>query len=300
MHRNKIMLWDCHAICHAAKYTLMGLSHREQETGVVYGFLSKLLSFQNEHRPSHIVFAWDSSKSKRKKVYPEYKIKRKTVEKTPEEIELNELAYPQFKLLRKEILPFLGFKNNFISPGLEADDIIASITQNTNTPCAIVSRDKDLYQLLSPTCSMLDPQTNKILTDASFTKQWGIPPTLWGDVKSLAGCPTDSVEGIERVGEPTAVKYLLGEMKESSVIYKRIQASGDIIKRNEKLVVLPFEGTKKYKVRKGTGINFVNFIYMCEKYGLNSFMKKKTYQQWRQAFGEKKEVRQKKKGRRIL
>jgi len=119
----------------------------------------------------------------------------------------------------------------------------------------MVARDGDLYQLLTPTCTMFDHVTRKIMNEEFFFDQYGIYPDMWADVKGLAGCTTDEVPGVHGIGTDRAIKYLLGSMKTSSVLYKRIKDSPDVVELTRKLVVLPLEGTPQFTIKNNTCTN---------------------------------------------
>jgi DNA polymerase-1 len=114
------------------------------------------------------------------------------------------------------------------------------------------SGDQDLYQLLDYTDMYSMPKSTEIkhITRQTFIEKYGITPKEWVKVKQIAGCTSDTVPGIKGVGETTAIKYLLGQLKPKSVKYRDIEAGADIIKRNEWLVKIPLPGTKKYEIDK--------------------------------------------------
>jgi len=238
----KILVIDCNYLCYRAKFTTGGLSHKGIPTGVVFGFLNQLFTLGQMTRPDEVAFIWDSRKSKRKKRYPFYKNRNKEAEPDPELLE----AFIQFTQLRKHILPFLGFPNNFIQGGYEADDLIAKLVmEEPEAKFVTASGDADLFQLLDHTDMYSIPSSKEIktITKQSFMDEFGIQPRQWVEVKKIAGCNSDTVPGIRGVGEATAIKYLKGELKPESVKCRAIEAGHDIIKRNEWLVKLPLPGT---------------------------------------------------------
>jgi len=239
----KILVVDSNYLCHRAFHTTGPLSYNETPTGVIFGFLNQLFTLGKAVRPDEVVFVWDSRKSLRKKRYPFYKDRNKT--ETPDQELLD--AFAQFRLLRTQILPELGFCNNFIQGGYEADDIIAKIVMShaEHQEFITASGDADLFQLLDYTDVYSMPSTKEIktVTRESFTAEHGITPNQWVQVKQIAGCTSDTVPGIKGVGEKTAIKYLKGELKEDSVKARAIQSGQDIIDRNEWLVKLPLPGT---------------------------------------------------------
>ena len=89
----------------------------------------------------------------------------------------------------------------------------------------------------------------KTITAGWFEKEYGIGPSMWADVKALAGCPGDCVEGIVGVGEKTAIKFLTGNLKTSTKAYGCIIEGREIWNRNLELVRLPYEGTPKLRLK---------------------------------------------------
>ena len=184
-----------------------------------------------------------------------------------------------------KVLPKFGFKNNFIQTGMEADDVIAGITQNYKEEIVIISADQDLYQLLSPTVSMYSTKSKKLTTDDSFTEKYNITPKEWITVKQIAGCNTDNVTGILRVGEKTAIKYIKGALGEHTKAYNNIVQGSTIIERNEALVKLPFKGTKIPKIKQDKTFYLANFIEITDEYGFRSMQQIETLNQWIEQFG---------------
>ena len=254
------LLLDCDYLCHRALHSTGGLSFHGSATGVMYGFLKSLSVFQDLFDTSNFVFCWDSRKSKRLELYPEYKANRHKKDKyTDAELEFYRAFKEQMKLLRTTYLPTIGFGNVFVQRGYESDDVIASLASDFlldscfgegRPEAVIISSDKDLYQCISHNVSYYNPQTSKTLTLQSFKKQYGIVPEGWGTMKALAGCTTDNVKGIKGVGEKRAIDFILKRLKPDSKAYAAITSQkGDAIYAfNKELVVLPMKGTQHFKI----------------------------------------------------
>ncbi len=291
----KILIIDCDGLAWSTFHALPPLSHNEQGTAIIYGFLNHLFDIQKFEQADKIVFAWDSRESKRIELFPAYKLKRRNKKKeyTTEEKQLHVDRIVQFNLLREIILPSLGFSNVFQEEGFEGDDIIASISQKYSKKdfVKIVARDGDLFQLINTNCSMFDTVKRQTIDEEDFFNKYSIYPDMWAEVKSLCGCTTDEVPGIQGIGEDRAIKYLLGNMKVSSVLYKRIESSKNIIELTKKLVVLPFIGTPKYKLKKDK-CKPKKLKKIAHKYGLESYLSQERVDQFRRYFcnGNKKKT----------
>lgn len=276
----KILIIDSSALAHRVKYSLKELSHDFTDTGVIYGFLNTILTLAKEFETNKFVFTFDDASYLRKQIYNGYKYKDPNNELTPEEIEVNEKCYTQINLLYKEILPDLGFVNVYKQEGLEADDLIASIaiTNNKKHEMVIVSGDEDLYQLLE--FAPMYKSKKGLYTIDDFIAEYDIHPSNWWKVKALAGCKSDKVPGVPRVGEKTAIKYLKGRLKETTEAHKNISASDDVIQRNAKLVRLPFPGTKRIRIKPQPKLKVGDFIAMSNKYNMKSYLKNDRLALW--------------------
>jgi hypothetical protein len=187
---------------------------------------------------------------------------------------------PQFTELRLKVLTRLGFKNNFIQTGLEADDIIASVVKDHAwefDQVYIVTSDEDLFQLLHNNVSIYNPREKKFYTKEDFINEKGIEPEMWHWVKAVAGCSGDNVKGIKGVGEKTAIKFLRNELKPGNKWSEINQFDPSF---NMSLVKLPHERTFPIELVPDA-LDFSMFEGLCLDYGFNSFLKKENYNKWR-------------------
>ena len=260
-----ILLVDANYLCHRARWTTGDLSYKGRKTGIVFGFLNQVHQLATEIAPSNVVFVWDSQQSLRKERFPFYKEHRRS-EPDPEAA----LHYAQFNDLRENILPQMGFVNNFRQEGYEADDVIATICQTAIFPSIIASSDEDLLQLLSHDTSMYNLGKKSMVTYRDFRKEKGIHPKRWVEVKKIAGCPTDSVPGVPGVGEKTAILYLRGKLKPGSKKIADIEANTELIERNDWLVRLPLPGTECPEVKQNQFRKDV-LVRVCKEYGFSKF-----------------------------
>jgi len=270
----KWLVLDCSYLCHRAFHTTGGLSFNDIKTGVIFGFLRDVVNLCGFHDTNNIVFCFDSKSSKRREIYMPYKQVRRDRYKEMDEDELKiwREMRKQVKLLRTTYLPEIGFKNIFVQKGYEADDLIASFCRgNIRNPAEaiIVASDHDLYQLLSPSVSMWIPNKKQFYRYADFVIEFGIEPNEWADVKAYAGCAGDGVEGINGVGEKTAIKFLRDELKPKSVVYQKIKHGRDIYERNLPLVKLPFKGTDEILVTDDE-VTQARWRNVCEELGMTS------------------------------
>ncbi len=247
MKRNWLLI-DSHYLCHRAFHSMRGLEYGGVSTGVIYGFLQSVASVKSELMTDRVVFCFDEGHSYRSELLPQYK---ERAVKSEEEMEAYTDLQRQIRLLKKRILRDIGYRNVFYQRGHEADDVIASICGNLpeGDVATIVTSDHDFYQLLSPSVSIWDPNKKTIYTAKQFSKEWMLSPSQWVDVKSIAGCSSDNIPGIKRVGEKTAAKFLQGLLKPDSSAFRAITEGAHIWQRNKKLVELPLPSTNLFWLR---------------------------------------------------
>jgi len=272
--KKRILLVDTSALMHSAKYSLgKRLTHNKIKTGIIYGFLLKLQLIISRTQPNIIVFALDSRKSLRLKIYPEYKEQRHK-NKTEQDLKLDAAIYKQFDIVTKHVIPKLGYRNNFKVRGLEADDIIASICKtHKHDEIIIASNDGDLYQLLTNRVSMFLTRNNVFFTKTDFIKRYKIKPKTWKYIKAIGGCTSDSVKGITGVGETRAILYCKGELPNHYKSYQAITSKSGkrIIKRNKRLVWLPFKGTPEFTL-KPNRVSKRNIEKIAKEFNMQSIL----------------------------
>lgn len=280
----KSVIVDAHCICHKEKHAKKDLAFEGVGTGVIFGFMQEILKLCRTFDTNRLLFAWDSSESLRKDIYPLYKGNRKEIT-DPEMLELDRITRPQFCVIRDRVLRDLGFTNSWHFDGLEADDIIASIVNNNEGPFYIASADEDLYQLLSYFVSIYKPHKKVVYTYDDFVREKGIKPEQWPMVKALAGCSSDNVPGIPRIGEKTAIEFLTEKLKSSTKAFASIVAAktdNGFLTRNLKLVTLPFPTTPALFVEREDKPSLDGYIETCQRFGFYSLSDSDAIRKWRQ------------------
>lgn len=281
-----ILVIDVSNVCYMSMYSLRGLSTKDIETGVIFGFLNLLLTWSEKFKTNEIVFAVDSRRSKRKRIYPEYKENRS--EQPPDILDLIKAMHIQRETILSEVLPAMGFSNIFMQAGYEADDVIASITQNFDEDFTVISSDNDLHQLLDY-CTIYSPQTKATLTRDWYLRTHGLEPKSWIDIKAISGCTSDNIKGVPGFGELTARKYLLGFLQENSKAYSNLMSDDgqETYKRNLELVSLPMDGFKPIEDLPYDNLNIDGFMEVCHKYDFRSFINTTKFDKWKIFFNHK-------------
>jgi DNA polymerase-1 len=255
MRERTWLLLDSNFLAWRAFHSMPGLTHKEVKTGVLYGFFRDVGALVERFDTPHVVFCFDHRQNLRKEVYPPYKRKRHSKELPEEEKMLMVEMRRQVDLLRDEYLPKVGYRNVLVSPGYESDDIIARVVCNLprSDGAIVVSADADLYQLLRGDKVMQwNPNKQELMSERTFISKYSVWPKWWWKVKALSGCSSDEVSGVPGVGEKTAIKYLRGELKPTSVVCQRIESEQGKrrFERNKTLVKLPYAGTPNFEIQE--------------------------------------------------
>ncbi len=215
---DKLLIVDGNSIANRAFYALPFLSnHNGQPSGAVFGFANILIKIIGELSPTHLVIAFDHArKTFRNEIYPEYKMQRKS---TPEEL------ISQFPLI-KQMLSAMNIKT-IEESGIEADDIIGSISKSCDCTKIILSGDRDLLQLIDDNTSVWltkkgVSEVDKVDKD-KIKEEFEITPEQVIELKALMGDTSDNIPGVSGVGEKTA-KALILEYGSLDYVYKNIES----------------------------------------------------------------------------
>ncbi len=208
--KENLYIIDTHAEIFRAYYAIRnGLtsSVTGEATHAVFGFAGTLIRILTQLQPKYLVAAIDTpGKTFRNDLYSEYKANRSAPP--------DDLVTQIHRIL--QLLDAFGILTLGASE-LEADDIIASVTHAVlndpdaqNVDITIVSRDKDLEQLLCERVAMLDLHNDKTIDVQSLWETKSIKPSQVVDVLALMGDTSDNVPGVEKIGLKTAAQ-LIGE-----------------------------------------------------------------------------------------
>jgi 5'-3' exonuclease len=168
----------------------------------LYGYCRFLGDFMEQVRPEQVAVLFDESltTSFRNEIYPRYKANR---EPAPEELKR------QFRQCRR-FTRALGVME-CAHPAYEADDLIGTLVvegRQKGTPSTIVSRDKDLAQLVSQHDVFWDFAGKGRLTYEQIPGVFGVRPEQIADFLALAGDSVDNIPGVPGVGKKTAAALL--------------------------------------------------------------------------------------------
>jgi 5'-3' exonuclease len=172
----------------------------------VYGYTSFLLDLfkdLGEGEEHHLVAAFDESLGScfRNDIYADYKVSREL----PDEA----LAF-QLSACR-QVTELLGI-DCFGGRVYEADDYIATLARHGRDrghPVTIISRDKDLGQLLQEESDRLwDFAAGSRMDRNDFFEKFGVTPEQFADYQGLVGDAVDDIPGVPAVGAKTAARLI--------------------------------------------------------------------------------------------
>jgi DNA polymerase-1 len=97
--------------------------------------------------------------------------------------------------------------------GFEADDVIGTLAREAaeqQYEVFIVSGDKDMMQLVTPTVKILNPQKDNLILDpAKVIEVLGVPPEKVVDVMALRGDSVDNIPGAPGIGDKGSVDLIV-------------------------------------------------------------------------------------------
>lgn len=203
------------------------VDHDGNPINALYGFCRFLGDFVEQINPEFIAVAFDESltTSFRNDIYPEYKANR---EPAPENLKR------QFMQCRR-YTKALGLME-CADPKFEADDLIGTLVEHGRRygrPSTIVSRDKDLAQLLRRDDVFWDFAGKDKLDYEHIRDVFGVRPEQIADLLALMGDSVDNIKGVPGVG-PKSATALLSHFGSLDNIYENLEKIREVKVRGAK------------------------------------------------------------------
>lgn len=218
-----------------------------------HGFLGMLARLISDHDPDLLACATDEDwrPAWRVELIDTYKSFRAEEGSAQEEAE-DRLA-PQMPILF-DILEGCGVAV-VGHEGSEAEDVIGTLAARSPGPVAIVSGDRDLFQLVrDPDVVVLYPRRGVSRLDrvdeTYIENRYGIPGGAYRDFAVLRGDPSDGLPGVKGIGEKLAASLVADhgsleaiiEAVEAGVegsLLAKVRRDLDYVKRAAKVVTIP-------------------------------------------------------------
>ena len=170
-------------------------------TSAIYGFITMLQKVVRERRPDYLAVVFDEKgPTHRHQQFKEYKAQRRPMpDSLSQQIPYIHRAVDAFAI------PVVKCE------GFEADDLIGTLALQAvaaEVEVVIVTADKDMFQLLSPSIQIYDPVKDKVLTEADCLTRFGVAPARVIEIMGLMGDSIDNIPGVKGIGEKTARKLI--------------------------------------------------------------------------------------------
>ncbi|HEV2292564.1 MAG TPA: DNA polymerase I [Tepidisphaeraceae bacterium] len=284
MARKSFYIIDGHAHIYRAYFAPFRdlTSPTGEPTKATFVFMQMLLNLIDQRKPDYLAMVIDSGDETvfRTEFFPEYKKNRQS---PPDDFHPQERRILQ--IVRDAGVPI------FAKPGYEADDLLATIARRLceqDYDIYMVSKDKDLRQIVNDCTWMYDVQADEVIDAAKIREKCGYFPAQAVDVQTLIGDKIDNIPGIPGVGEKTAAmlinKYgsaekILEHLDElTPKLRENFQNFGDRIPMARRLVTLKTDvdfdfdpGTCRYG-----GLNLEGLKPHLAELGFNNLLKRIT------------------------
>ena len=177
-----------------------GLSNQEgQTTHAVYVFVTMLRKLIADHDPEYMAASFDlAGPTFRDQLVTDYKANRAAM---PDDLaEQINWVHQACEAMGVPILTAAGY---------EADDVIGTMAMRARADefdVAIVSIDKDFFQLVGPGIRVYDPREEGAWFDSDgVVEKFGVRPEQVTDVLALVGDTSDNVAGVPGIGKKGAI-----------------------------------------------------------------------------------------------
>ncbi|HKQ46693.1 MAG TPA: DNA polymerase I [Phycisphaerae bacterium] len=204
MDRKTLYLIDGHSQIYRAYYAPFRAltSPKGEPTRAVHVFTQMLLGLLRDRKPDYLIMTMDVADETvfRVDIDKEYKANRQpSPEDLPPQIDriVTVMEAMKVPILRKQ--------------GFEADDLIATVCRrfaDADLDIYIVSKDKDLDQLVGKRVRLYDPAKDRVLDAAAILEEKGYGPDKAVEAQMLIGDSTDNIKGVTGVGPKKAAQLL--------------------------------------------------------------------------------------------
>ena len=195
----RLYLIDGSSQMYRAYHAIRGLTGPDgNSTNAVYGFVTMLRKLINDHQPQYIAASFDlAGPTFRDDIVTDYKANR-----APMPGDLAQQIPWVHEACEAMGVPILT------SQRYEADDVIGTLATKAAAhgfEVAIVTGDKDFFQLVHDGIKVYNPKEEGTWFDAAAVKEkFGVAPEQVVDVLALMGDSIDNIKGVPGIGEKGA------------------------------------------------------------------------------------------------
>ena len=200
---DKLVLIDGNSLLNRAYYATPIFTTRSgMPTNAVFGFTKLLFKILDDEKPEYIIVAFDlKAPTFRHEMYSDYKANRKGM---PDDLAAQ--VEPLKSLLSAMKIAICE------KAGLEADDIIGTLSKRFDVHSYIYTGDRDSFQLVDEKTDVYftikGVSELQKLNIENFKEQTSITPSQVIDLKALMGDKSDNIPGVPGIGEKTALDLL--------------------------------------------------------------------------------------------
>lgn len=212
-----LVLIDGNSLLNRVFYATQVFSTKDgRPTNAIFGFTKLLFKIINEDKPDYLIVTFDMhAPTFRHNMYDGYKANR-----SPMPAELAAQVQPL-----KSLLSAMGIAI-CQKEGLEADDLLGTLSNKFDVHSYIYTGDRDSYQLVDGKTDIF--YTKRGITDLlkltsdNFVETLGYRPSQVIDLKALMGDKSDNIPGVAGIGETTA-KKLIADYNTLEGVYEHIE-----------------------------------------------------------------------------
>ena len=220
----KLVLIDGNSLLNRAYYaTPVFTTKNGTPTNAIFGFVKLMFKILGDEKPEYIVVAFDlKAPTFRHKMFDSYKATRKGM---PDDLAAQ--VEPLKSLLSAMKVAMCS------KEGLEADDIIGTLSKKFDVHSYIYTGDRDSFQLVDDKTDVY--YTKRGVSDlqklniGNFKSEIGITPLQVIDLKALMGDKSDNILGVAGIGEKTALN-LLERFGSLDGVYENIESLSGSVK----------------------------------------------------------------------
>jgi 5'-3' exonuclease len=200
--------------------------------GGVYHFLNTLRKQLDEHNYDKVIVFWDGdgNSSQRREIYPKYKLNRRQ--------DMNEFKFESYLNQKQRVKEYLEecFVRQIRVDNNESDDLIAYYCQVAkDEDKTVFTADKDLLQLIDSTTSIFSPMVKETYKMGDKVSVMGhkVPHQNILTLKVIMGDKSDNIDGIERLGEKTFLKYFPEVLDQQVSVDDILSKTNQLLQENE-------------------------------------------------------------------
>jgi 5'-3' exonuclease len=179
----------------------------------VRGLLDFVARLVADHSPTGLVACMDADwrPQWRVELISSYKAHR-VADGTAGAEEVPDTLSPQVPVI-EAVLDAVGIARVGV-PGYEADDVIGTLAARAPGQVAIVTGDRDLFQLVDDArgVRVLYPRKGvgdcDLIDEAAIEERYGVAARQYADFAALRGDPSDGLPGVKGIGEKTAAQLV--------------------------------------------------------------------------------------------